>query len=226
MQGKGCRFLFVEQTSRERGQDKGRTGRAVGPNVRRARERLGIDLAALAKRLTDAGWPIAKSALSRLENGQRRVDVDDLMALAVVLHVSPLELLLGADDQLVTPTAVPDGLLRDELWAWAAGDVELDPESLIEWWRGQIAVLGSRIEVLDALDDNPALPPEAQERTRRWVLKERNDVQRQWQRAVKRISELSGDDAKAGVAFDMLPANPLDVLVLQRGDNGESEATS
>lgn len=217
----------MEQTSRERGQDKGRTGNAVGTHVRRARERLGIDLAGLAQRLADVNWPIAKSALSRLENGQRRVDVDDLVALSVVLHVSPLELLLGSGDQLVTPTAVPDGMLRDELWAWAAGEVELDPGSLAEWWREQIAVFMSRLEGLKSLEENPsAWHPEGVEGMRRWIANERADVHQQWQRAVQRINELVGEGEVAGVTFSGIPDDPTVTFNIPESDDGESEATS
>ncbi|WP_292716184.1 helix-turn-helix transcriptional regulator [Microbacterium sp. 13-71-7] len=145
MQDKGCRFLVMGSEDRVRGQDKGLTGLAIGQHVRRAREALGIDLATASERLASVGWPIAKSALSRLENGQRRVDVDDLMALSVALCASPTELLLGGGDAVV-PTAVPKSLIDDEIRAWVAGYLTLDVGEIAQWWRNEIEIEQARLE--------------------------------------------------------------------------------
>lgn len=53
----------------------------------------------LTELLEKAGHPIAPLGLRRIEAGERRVSVDDLVALAVVFDVSPLTLLLPADGQ-------------------------------------------------------------------------------------------------------------------------------
>ncbi len=47
----------------------------------------------LSDTLSDLGHPLAGFTLSRLEKGERRADVDDLVYLALVLGVSPLNLL-------------------------------------------------------------------------------------------------------------------------------------
>jgi transcriptional regulator with XRE-family HTH domain len=62
-------------------------------NIQRIREERGLHYAALSARLTEAGHPIPGYQLGRLEGGQRRIDVDDLAALARVLGVTPGELL-------------------------------------------------------------------------------------------------------------------------------------
>jgi transcriptional regulator with XRE-family HTH domain len=73
---------------------RGPTADTVGANVKRLREERNLGLRALAGRLADAGRPLTHTALDKIERGTRRVDVDDLMALAITLGVSPLRLLM------------------------------------------------------------------------------------------------------------------------------------
>jgi|SRR4051794_7697641 transcriptional regulator with XRE-family HTH domain len=76
----------------------------------------------LADRLKAIGRPIPTLGLSRIEAGTRRVDADDLVALAVALGVNPSRLLMpdGAGDQVVNITmevAAPEWAA----WQWADG---------------------------------------------------------------------------------------------------------
>lgn len=48
----------------------------------------------LAERLEKVGRPIPVLGLRRIESEERRVDADDLVALAIVLNVSPVRLLM------------------------------------------------------------------------------------------------------------------------------------
>jgi transcriptional regulator with XRE-family HTH domain len=73
---------------------RGATADTVAANVKRLREDKRLGLRTLASRLADAGRPLTHTALDKIERGTRRVDVDDLMALAVALGVSPLRLLM------------------------------------------------------------------------------------------------------------------------------------
>lgn len=50
--------------------------------------------AELAKVLANNDHPIPVSSIGRIESGDRRVEVDDLMALAIALGVTPVALLL------------------------------------------------------------------------------------------------------------------------------------
>jgi len=63
---------------------------AVGPRLRRLRERRGLTLTALAARTG-----ISKSTLSRLESGQRKPSLELLLPLATAHHL-PLDELVGA----------------------------------------------------------------------------------------------------------------------------------
>jgi transcriptional regulator with XRE-family HTH domain len=118
----------------------GPTGLTVANKVAMLRARSGISYAELSRRLTRIGRPIAVLGLRRIEAGDRRVDSDDLVALAAAFGVSPITLLMPdvpAGDTEVTATGVgshPAG----ELWAWLRADEAL---------RGPL--MGSRREAGD-----------------------------------------------------------------------------
>ena len=60
------------------------------------------------------------TTLSQIENGARRVDVDDLMILSVALNVSPIVLLTdrtASSSETVTATGLGELEVRD-LWDW------------------------------------------------------------------------------------------------------------
>jgi predicted nucleic acid-binding protein len=84
------------------------TAETVSANVKRLRLDQNLGLRGLAKKLKEVNRPLTHSAIDQIEKGARRVDVDDLMALAVALEVSPATLLtpMGGDDELVDATAV------------------------------------------------------------------------------------------------------------------------
>ncbi|WP_078898320.1 helix-turn-helix transcriptional regulator [Streptomyces sp. CNQ-509] len=100
----------------------GPTGRQTATNIERIRTLLGISQRQLAERLTDLGRPIPSTALSKIERGDRRCDVDDLAALAAALGVSPTTLLLPpvADDTTTTVTGAGEVTAR-HAWDWADG---------------------------------------------------------------------------------------------------------
>jgi transcriptional regulator with XRE-family HTH domain len=69
------------------------TGRTVAANLAHFRKLRGLTYEQLAAILSDRNHSISALALSRVERLQRRVDVDDLVALADALNLSPLALL-------------------------------------------------------------------------------------------------------------------------------------
>jgi hypothetical protein len=72
---------------------QGKAGKNVRENVQRLRESRRMTYVELSDRLHAAGRPIAVLGLRRIETGTRRVDVDDLAALAEVFGVTPAFLL-------------------------------------------------------------------------------------------------------------------------------------
>ena len=105
----------------------GATAQAVAANIRRHRERIGWGYARLARELTKAGRDIPPLGLSRIEDCERRVDVDDLVALAVVFGISPITLLMPDSDNEDAPvemTAV--GAVQGKgAWLWLNGSYPL-----------------------------------------------------------------------------------------------------
>jgi transcriptional regulator with XRE-family HTH domain len=85
-------------------QAHGRPGSTrVGLNVRRWRTARHRTAQLVADDWTDLlGRPVYKSTVINVELGRRRVDVDDLLALAVVLGVGPADLLAPADSEVTT----------------------------------------------------------------------------------------------------------------------------
>jgi transcriptional regulator with XRE-family HTH domain/tetratricopeptide (TPR) repeat protein len=82
----------------------------------RVRERLDqlrrerrLTLKALSARLGDLGRPMSISTLSKISNGGRRVDVDDLVALALALDVSPNKIIFPAEASLDTEVDLSRG---------------------------------------------------------------------------------------------------------------------
>jgi transcriptional regulator with XRE-family HTH domain len=71
----------------------GPAGMRAAENLRRMRQHRGFSYAELARRLAGLGHPILDTGLLKIEKGDRRVDVDDLVALAAALEVSPADLL-------------------------------------------------------------------------------------------------------------------------------------
>lgn len=97
-------------------------------NISARRHALGLTAQEVSDRTLHAMRPIGRSAVSEVERGARRVDVDDLVALAVALETSPVDLLtppttaseiqLGQDDLLL----FPDQIHR---WLKEGGDVRV-----------------------------------------------------------------------------------------------------
>jgi transcriptional regulator with XRE-family HTH domain len=103
----------------------GPTGARVAQRVRELRQERGLTLADLAAELERFGRPILLTALSKLEKGQRRINVDDLVALALALDVSPNVLLLPKSAKANTDVALTETHRTDSLsaWKWATRDV-------------------------------------------------------------------------------------------------------
>jgi transcriptional regulator with XRE-family HTH domain len=88
---------------------------------------MGITQAELAVALGISGRSMPESSVSKIESGLRHVEVDDLMALAIALEVSPLALLLP-DTRRGTDTVSATGVIAtraEHLWKWALGEEPL-----------------------------------------------------------------------------------------------------
>lgn len=108
----------------------------MAENLKQIRGGRGLSYAELARRLKELGHPILDTGLMKIEKGERRVDVDDLVALALALGVNVSSLLL--------PRFIPD----------SAEDIELTPSfrtnpgTAWDWADGRIALTSSHEEFL------------------------------------------------------------------------------
>ncbi|MEU9974098.1 helix-turn-helix transcriptional regulator [Streptomyces sp. NPDC051014] len=73
----------------------GPAGIRAARTIKILRTERGLAQRELAARVTALGRPMSNTMLSRIERAHRRCDIDDLVALALALHVSPLLLLRG-----------------------------------------------------------------------------------------------------------------------------------
>lgn len=107
--------------------EQGPSSERVAAAVLRIRRERGLSYAELARRLATLGHPILDTGLMKIEKGHRRVDVDDLMALAVALDVTPNLLLLPQADfknprETVALTPGAEEVRTTDAWAWAYGE--------------------------------------------------------------------------------------------------------
>lgn len=121
--------------------DTGPTSDTVAENITRLRSDQNLTYTQLSERLdTEAHWGITPTAIRRIEEGSRRVTVDDLVALAVALKVSPSTLLMphhstaGARAK-ATGTGTQNA---SNIWEWLTARNALKGEAgqkqLFEFW--------------------------------------------------------------------------------------------
>jgi hypothetical protein len=102
----------------------------VALNLRRLRLDGGLTTQEVSRRMSAAGQPVLDTGIVKTEKGDRRVDVDELVAFAVVLGCSPNLLLLPRlppggipADCGLTPSQTPVDVVA--AWAWATGEKPL-----------------------------------------------------------------------------------------------------
>ncbi|MFD3425271.1 helix-turn-helix domain-containing protein [Nocardia fluminea] len=97
------------------------TGKTVAANIARHRKDRRLSYAELSRKLTELGRPIPTLGLRKIESDERRVDVDELLALSVALDAPPADLLLPHDvdkDAKVEASGFPEGIGMAELRHW------------------------------------------------------------------------------------------------------------
>lgn len=167
---------------------RGATAEAVSANVRRLRVDLNLGLRGLSNRLKEVGRPLTHSAVDQIEKGTRRVDVDDLVALAVALEVSPPALLMpnvdsvGPKDRVEMTGTDPSGppVLIPALAVW-------------EWITGQQPIVRS----MDLLSfGSRAWPKWVRERVERQIREEQQQSIEEFEKAIGFIQpgNPDGDD--------------------------------
>lgn len=130
-------------------------------NLAEIRKSRRLTTGALSERLSELGRPILANGITKIEKGARRVDSDDLVALALALNVSPLTLLLPTtcDDEPVSLTERFEVSSRTA-WQWGRGE-----RTAMDWEPGEGVELASS-------GADPAIVEDAYEREREFTRKQ------------------------------------------------------
>lgn len=123
-----CGILCLVSTSSE--EIKGVMD-AVRARVKELRGRKGWSGAELGEKLAALGVPWNRSVVANFESGRRpAVSVQELLALAVVLDVAPVNLLVPLDSEpyRVTPAGT-EPHSSGEVWRWMRGQQPLEGTS-------------------------------------------------------------------------------------------------
>lgn len=129
--------------------EKGGPSGYLQDGLRMLRKRRDLTVRGLAEVLGRLGVPLLPSAVTKIETGGRRVDVDELVALSAALNVSPSRLLLPDSDRSFDDVVLAPGLTvaAIDAWRWADGREPLpwphpplgDPEGFLDgrprWWQ-------------------------------------------------------------------------------------------
>jgi transcriptional regulator with XRE-family HTH domain len=176
----------------------GPTALRTAKNVERFRKARGLDQKGLSARTKAAGRPMVPTVISKIERADRRVDVDDLVALAIALDVSPSRLLMpaGVGDEDVALTDEVTVSAR-EAWEWVSGTRPLpaDPDP-----NGSPAMVNFDRNTRFARENRPHDPPDSASLAE---LAERAEDMKELWAVVGRLREsgLSLSSIKAAVNF-------------------------
>lgn len=100
----------------------GPVGRQVAQNLASARATRRATTSGLAQAITSMGIPMTASTITKIETQGRRVTVDELIAFAVALEVSPVTLLLPANKSEPLPLAPRlESVSWRGTWGWMHG---------------------------------------------------------------------------------------------------------
>jgi transcriptional regulator with XRE-family HTH domain len=122
------------------------TSQAVSDAITHYRQRREMNHDELADVLSTLGHPLSARALAEMENRNRPVTVDDLIALAYALGTTPAVLLAHIPIDMPEPegplaTGLPSDVDHPELRAWIEGRTALDHASRVGWWQNRVGRL-------------------------------------------------------------------------------------
>lgn len=122
----------------------GPAGRRLAANVLALRKARGLNQPQLAARMQEQGRAVHATVVSKIEQRDRRVDVDDLVAIAIALGVTPNRLLLEVPSRAVVLERPGDSSGRPvDTFPAPAESIDLTPSVDVplfdawEWATGQ-----------------------------------------------------------------------------------------
>jgi transcriptional regulator with XRE-family HTH domain len=127
----------------------------AGQNIKRVREAQRLSFSELARMMRQTGRRIPVLGLRKIETMERRVDFDELLALAYVLQVCPVDLMISKEATDEPYPVIPTR--------------EFDSESVREWIRGETVHLSWHMPDEAIFAEPGKLMPEALE----WMPRDR-----------------------------------------------------
>jgi transcriptional regulator with XRE-family HTH domain len=111
----------------KREMEPGAVARRAADNLAEIRDGRRMSQAELADHMNQLGRPVTASVISKTEQLDRRLDVDDLVAFAVALGVTPNRLLLPGSISESEPVELTPEVCVSAMdaWKWATGDEPL-----------------------------------------------------------------------------------------------------
>jgi transcriptional regulator with XRE-family HTH domain len=140
--------------ARRRANEVGPSGQRAARNLEQLREERRLNQDELAARAGRVGRPMTRQIVSKTEAADRRIDVDDLVALAIALGTTPNRLLLpgsAGEGELValTPEVQVSAL---DAWKWATGEGPLPAGEALP---GEQMLIGDDTERLFVRENQP-----------------------------------------------------------------------
>lgn len=115
----------MDESRKRKHSGTGPIGKQVGENLAQLRNARRLTTERLAEEVRQLGVEMTASTVTKIEKHSRRITVDELVAFAAVLDVSPVSLMLPAGKtervQLAEGLAVP----WERAWRWAHGEQAL-----------------------------------------------------------------------------------------------------
>lgn len=127
------------------------TSLAVSDAITHYRQLRELTRDELAYVLEMSGHSLGVDAITEMENRDRPVAVDDLVAISYALGTTPAVLLTHIPIDMPDPegplaTGLPGDVQQAEARAWIEGRTMLDHESRVLWWQNEVG----RLRVLTA----------------------------------------------------------------------------
>lgn len=85
------------------------------------RQRLGLSAQAFAERAREAGLKFDRGTVSKIENGQRGISLDEALAIAAALDVAPVHLFLPREDDAKVQVAPNVTVEAEQARLWFRG---------------------------------------------------------------------------------------------------------
>lgn len=147
------------------------TSRSLARRITYERERQGWKQSGLARRMTEAGYAMTQSTISKIENDDppRRITVDELIGFSLVFGIR-------ADELMLPPEVVTDQQLRRLVEDWRTA--RLEAAACRGRLRDHLKAYPELESVLDDLlsdEDREALTYDALRAIGRWRRRLRDD---------------------------------------------------